>query len=554
MNVPIQIAQMNVKVGNIKENTAKIKEIIFDSTSKIIIFPELCITGYTCGNLFKSDKFVKEAEEALEEIKSIIPEGRFVFLGSIRKLEYLYNSAFVLTNNKTVEVYDKIHLADANHHEDSHYFKSGTDLKTVEIEDIKIAPIICEDAWNTSRDLYLELTKENVDLVISLNTSYSSVNKVKLRKELFINKEYLIPTIYVNNVGMGDSVKNYLTYDGCSMIIENKDKVKVLDMYKEVNKEIQFNSKTKLFGHIDDIEEFDIVPNKYRYLSAIFGIENVFKLNGIKNAQVHMSGGVDSAVVGYLTVKALGKDNVFFVSQPSDNNGEVTKGNAQYEADKLGIELAWESIKPFVDTFKATNLDAKPIEIATFEATIRGSLGLARCHRNKAAMVSCGNFTEAVLGFETYLDVSFAGLIKPIADISKTDVFNLARYINEVEDDEIIPKGLYDGSIAASAELEDNKGADPFDYKIMSLVCDCIVRKNEFDMDKIYEYVYKRTTIEGNFYGNEKNKKVLEYIELAIRLVKITTYKRAQAPAGLNMDDENSAGYDWRDPLINGYR
>lgn len=563
MNVSIQIAQMEVKVGNIKANTEKIKEIINNSSSKFIVFPELAITGYTAGNLFLNEAFIKEADEALQDIIDSIKDNQIIILGSIQKLDNLYNTAFILNTNGIIGTYFKIHLASTFQHEDGHYFTAGTKIKTFNIEGIKFAPMICEDAWNEDRDLYLELKKENVDLVFSLNCSYSSFTKVNIRKDLYKNKKHIIPTIYVNNIGVGDSVKNIIIYDGNSMIIDKND-IKVLDSFKEENYTLFFNNRTKDFYFTGNRDfSLNLFNEKKIILQMIiYGIKKSFELAGVKKAQVHMSGGIDSSVVGYLAVKALGSENCIFISQPSKNNGDATKNNAQIESDKLGVPLIWQPIQEYIDIYKRENPEATPLEIATFEATQRTALGLAQAHKYGSAILSCGNHTENALGFFTFHDIGSIGLLQPIGDLTKREVLDLAKYINFNENKNIIPKCLYDGSLKPSAELEDNKGDDPYDYDIMSVICSEIIRENNWNeeiiISKIIDSCGMFEDVAKELFGeyktiNKTREEVIEYIALAKKLIIINAFKRAQSAPVLILSDGFSFGFSMRDPLINGW-
>ncbi len=616
MNRHINIAQIEISTGDIEGNTQKIIDTINNSSAEFDVFPELAITGYNCGNLFQSDVFIKDAENALDKIINSIQHNKVVILGSIFKNgSKLYNSSFVITGNKIIEMTHKIHLANDNHHQDRKFFTPGTQLKVIDIKGLRFATIICEDAWNTSRDLYEELRNENVDLVFSLNSSYNTFTKIETRKKVFLDKECFIPTVYVNNIGMGDFIKAFVSYDGSSMIIDKNKNFVVLPRYEEVNFEVLFDTQTHEFSGTEynslyevqkdeqyglpnnvyscDIRDIlhsgvDVNFNRLVYIDkykkyknildmAIYATRSVFKINGIKKAQVHCSGGLDSSLIAYLAVKALGKENCVFITQPSKNNGDETKGNAVYESEKLGVELIWDPIEDYMELFKSKNPDASKIHIATVEATIRGSLGLGACHKNGTALLSATNHTENAIGWSTYLDISYAGIISLLGDLDKLECLYLAEFINIIEDDEIIPAKLYDGRMTPSAELEDSS-EDPWDYEIMSPICSEIVRNNNYDKDDVYDKVLNillrnnyssgrvgdiivdETTGDEQIIDNVSEalvfvkKDILEYIDAAYKLIPRSAYKRFQSPAYLYMSDGGSFGTASRETLINKWR
>lgn len=552
MNKSIAIHQIETKTGDLEGNTKKVIDCIKKSNAEIDLFSELCLTGYNCGSLFKTDKFLQEAENALEEVIKVV-NNKVVILGSIfQNGDDLYNSAFIITRNRIVDRYDKIHLANGGHHDDMKYFTPGTETKSYTINGLKFGVLICEDAWNEERELYRELKAKNVDIVFSLNCSYTTFGKTYQRTNVFKKKKSWIPTVYVNNVGMGDIGKNYFVYDGQSMVIDAYKDARYLPAFEEATKSFLFNPITKEFLHTEDLPR-NYCEDKYDHVigMATFAIRNAFALAGVKKAQVHMSGGIDSSVVGYLTVKAMGAENCVFISQPSKNNGAETKGNAQFESDALGVELIWDEIHEYIDIYKKNHPGASPIEIATFEATTRTSLGLSCAHRHKSAIVSCGNHTENALGFFTFHDIGSIGLLQPIGDLSKSEIFELANWINIKEKREIIPEKLYDGSMKPSAELEDNKDEDPYDYKIMSYVCEKLIRDNEYSTAKILYGIETKCDLYWDEYNFEERKaELVEYIEKARWLIKINVFKRAQSAPILILNDNFSFGFSNRETLI----
>ncbi len=554
-DVQIVAMQIETKTGDIEGNKNKVIENIklHDKPENILVFPELSISGYNCGSLFATKEFIEAEREAMQEIiglkskATIIIGGLHYVLNNKTKKYTLYNSAFVIKNGEIVERYDKIHLADSDHHDDSHWFTSGTEIKTIKQEGMKYGIVICEDAWNTSRDLYKEYKFAGVDFIISINNSYFTATKIEERINMFYSKEYHIPTLYVNNVGVGDITKNFFVYDGTSFFIDvERNEQFDYKTFAEGSFVVKYCSNTKrLVAPSNDDSKY--YTNNEKILNTIvYAIKNIVHQNGFKKVQVHMSGGIDSAVVGTLAVKALGAENVVMISNPSKNNGAETKGNAQFIADKCGVELIWNPITEYIDTYKKNNPNIKDIQVATFEATIRSALGLAATHEHGTLILSCGNHTENALGFFNFHDIGSIGVFQPIGDLNKSQVYDLAEFINEYYKEELIPKTLYDGSCRPSAELEDNTGEDPYDYRIMSVICDEIVRNNNFDVEELFDIIHY------TFPGSYELK--WEHIERAIRLIRINVYKRAQAAPVLILFSGNSFGFSRRETILNHFR
>jgi NAD+ synthase (glutamine-hydrolysing) len=243
----------------------------------------------------------------------------------------------------------------------------------------------------------------------------------------------------------------------------------------------------------------------------------------------------------------MGAENVVFITQPSKNNGSRTLANAEFLSKNLGVELQYDPIIDYVEMYKEKNPDASKAQIASFEATFRKSLGFSYTHKNKSGIVACGNHTENVLGFFGFGDIGSMGVYQPIGDMTKTEIYDLARYINEeVEHKEIIPACLYDGTMKPAAELEDNN-EDPFDYEIMSVICEKIIRLGETP-DQIYAemstaHPYKKYTKEY----------IKENVDKAWVLSKRSVFKRAQSAPVLILSNR-SIGFSSRETIINHYK
>ncbi len=558
---------------------ARIRESIPKDTSLVMAFPKTAITGYNCGNMYNSDVFINAAKDALYEIAEYVKSDEYVIIGSIRKhKDKLYNTAFLINNGLIIDMYSKQHLADSAHHDDSHWFTPGDETKVFNIEGNKVGIAICEDSWNTERDLYKEMKDKGAKVVVSINNSYNTFNKFETRYNVFASKDYFIPTIYVNNVGMGDIGKNYFAYDGRSFVMNKPNKINTYVMkvmYKPDICYVSFKKGDLKCMYIDDLKIYDhneVRPllftntlHGYEYnlskvdniiQTCIYGIKQSFKLSCIKNAQVHMSGGLDSAVVGALTYLALGRENVTFISNPSKNNGDITKGNVAHMSEILGIDVKWEPIQEYVDIYKSQHPDATPKQIATFEADIRSAIGLADTHENKSAIVSCGNHTENLLGFFNFHDIGSIGLLQPIGDLTKMEVMEVAERLNKkyLPKKDTIPPGLYDGSIRPSAELEDNLGEDPYNYKIMSVLCSQICRECEWDKEALNEVVFSELRSEFNRFNEDDIKLVSDHIDMATRLIVQAVYKRAQSAPILILNDKLSVGFSNRETLINRFK
>ena len=590
-NINYEICQINIETGNIKGNFSKIKKIIDESEADIVIFPEMAITGYCLGALFDNIDFIIEQNGCIKEIQNLLKELRYgdktVIIGHIsykgmrrNGFPRLYNSVSCI-RKETIQTYHKQLLANSDHHEDRKYFMEGkeTTIFDVEIngEKIKIGCPICEDSWykNHSRNVPEKMVNLGAEILIIPNQSYFYYGKQEKRRELFssIAKNNNVPVISINPVGIGDIVKNILIFDGGSMIFDRYGNIIAeLQQFEEKNVRINFSDKHDII--------FSKKKEKYSEIldALIFAQREHFRLLGFKIAQIHMSGGLDSSIVGAITVKSLGAENIVFITNPSNDNSDITLKNAKQTADKLGVKLWTNPIQKIVNTILEVDSESfigcdklSNAAISSLHASLRTTLGMYNSHRFKSAFVSTTNHTEMALGFSGYLDITFAGLHSIISDLSKVELYKLAEYLNdEIFKDDVIPKNLYDGSLEPSAELPDSKGPDPIDYKIQSGLCCEIIRKHKSKRQLMNDYVQRTLTpdyfpILPKLYGNKNiyenytlkeferevdytfNGKPGKYLGL-----KKSVYKAAQAPPNFIISPR-SRGFSDRETLINKY-
>lgn len=585
-NTNFILHQINTVVGDIEGNTRRIIDSI-TTDNTVHIFPECAVTGYLCGNLFNRLDFVKEADNAnvkifnalnkKTELRNIIVIfGNITFHGiSKDNFPKLKNSAIVI-NKYTDELdhyakiqkfspYHKQLLANSGHHEDRKYFKAGKESSIFEVtlrgKSFKIGVPICEDAWfkDHKRNINLEMSKLGADILISINQSFFSYGKqvAKMKMVSEIAQQTNLPVIYLNNVGCGDVVKNIVTYNGGSMVFNDNGKLlKHLPIFEEVHEPFYFQTRNEVKNlNFDKYHEI--------LMCLIYGTKEFAKLSHVANLQVHVSGGLDSAIVSYITAKAMGKSNTIFISNPSSFNGDETKSNAQYIADKLGIKLYWNPIEEIYNTFKRVDtesfadsgLSLPLVGDSCIQAVLRSVQGLTACHRFKSAIMACGNHTEIALGWASFHDIGSIGLCQIIGDLTKVECFELAAYINKIENDIIIPESLYNDTARPAAELPD-ANEDGIDYWVVSGICAEIIRNIKGTDELLFEYDNK--LLDSDLFP--KMDLVYKYsredfellVDKCVRLIKRSMFKMSQS-APIFVVAKRSRGFSNRETLSNNY-
>jgi len=570
----ITIGQINTVSGDIEGNYNKIINIISENKdSDIIILPETAISGYCVGALWDNVNFITEQEEKIKKLLKYIPNNQVVVVGYVRFLGLkkngyprLRNSVAVI-NNGNIESYDKQLLADSEHHEDKKYFEFGTESKIFNVVtsegNLKIGTPICEDAWfnDHRRNIPKEMVDLGAEMLIVTNQSYFYYNKQKKRRNLFssIAKDNNVPVICVNSNGIGDIVKNIMIFDGGSMIFNERGKL--------VREFPQFSEWTKT--HILSTTNSTVTPlrtDKYEEIleAIIFEQKEMFRLLGLKKAQVHISGGLDSAIVGYIAKEAMGKENCVFITNPTILNKDSLK-LASLVADNLEVKLETNPLQGIYDKFMEIDKssfgdDLSDTGRASVQAVLRTVQGLAASHRFKSGIVATGNHTEIVLGWASFHDIGSIGVHAPIGDLTKTELYELSAFINKKEEKEIIPKGLYDGSIKPAAELPDSM-EDPIDYWLQSGICAEIIRNHKSKPELLNEFTNKSLTQDffptlpdgRTIYDTYTLEEFRTEVEFAFNKSRISVYKAAQG-APIVVISPRSRGFSNRETLINKYR
>lgn len=496
----ISISQMPVIAGRPDLNRDYIiKEIqqARETASDIIIFPEMCVTGYIIGDLYDDESFIKDAQRCNEQIR-IATQGEIIAIwgnitletkskgenGRVRK----FNSAVVAQNGKWVGyTYKTLHPNYRMFDDDRHFYSmrklfeeelqaSSQDAETPKITDyflpfeintrlgtINIGVILCEDMWH--KDYCYNPTQYLVDngaeLIINLSASPWSWQKNRKRHEIVkeLLKEAKTPFIYVNNTGLQNTGKNLVVFDGSSTIYDPKGNIIFsVSAYEARTKEFIFSDNMQPIANpsLDDTKEL--------YQAVSCAIREYFQTlpPNYRRVIVGLSGGIDSALTLALYVDVLGKENVAAINMPSRYNSKETRSIA--EALAKNLEVAYEvcPIQEIVDLIaQRTNVEVGSASYQNIQARVRMEILAAKAQNTKTVFSSNWNKVEAAFGYGT-LYGDMAGFIAPIGDLVKREVYQLADYLNKViYKKEVIPQSCFE--IAPTAELRENQ-KDPFDY------------------------------------------------------------------------------------------
>ena len=531
----IALCQINPTVGAINQNKKIILETYnraIDLEADVIVFPELAIIGYPPQDLLLRDRFIINAQNALNEIaqKSTIP----VILGNtLIEHNKLYNCAFICENGEIVSHYKKRLLPTYDVFDEDRYFAAGNKHCIVELaidgKNTKIGLQICEDLWdkNYSCDLAKELKESGAEIIINISASPYRVDKLLDRCELIQTKakDNSIPYIYCNLVGAQDE----LIFDGQSLAYnENGQLIAQGKSFEEeiVMVDLSLNKPMNL----------KVVQREEKiYNALVLGVKDYFKKTNHSEAVIGLSGGIDSSLTASIAVDALGKENVHGVSMPSKFSSQHSKDDAKLLSENLGVDYRTISIESIVSSFeqslKASYNGSKPgVAEENIQARARGSIIMALSNKFNWLVLSTGNKTELAMGYCTlYGDMN--GGLAVISDLSKTDVYALSKWVNKNAGFERIPLSSIEKP--PSAELRPEQ-VDPFDYDVVSPLVSSLIDDEKSPSELIKE-------------GADP-----ELVKDISSRIRINEYKRRQAAPGLKVTSK-AFGMGRRVPIINQY-
>ena len=541
----IALAQINVIIGDFEYNSNKMLDFIKQAkkeNANMIIFPELITTGYPPRDFLEFKDFILKSEKLVNKLKKHSENIAIIFgaptINPVIEGKDLYNSVVFLYEGKEILRQHKTLLPTYDIFDEARYFEEASQWNVVEFQEKKIALTVCEDLWNLGNvnPLYTinpmdEMMKRNPDFIINISASpfdYNHANeRIKILKENV--KAYNIPIIYVNHIG----AQTDIIFDGGSLVIgSNQEVFCELPYFVEKLEIIDFDDVIK--NNNNNTQKKDKIVLIHDAL--VLGIKDYFGKIGFKTAVLGLSGGLDSAVTTVLAVEALGKENVRVLLMPSQFSSEHSIKDAEDLANNLGICYEIVPIEEIYKSYlnKLQHLfEGKPFNVTeeNIQARIRGNLLMAISNKFGNILLNTTNKSEMAVGYGTlYGDLS--GGISVIGDVYKTEIYQLAKYINR--NNEIIPVNTI--IKPPSAELRPNqKDSDSLpDYSILDPVLRLYI-EGQKGPDEIIEMGY-----------NEK------LVNKILKMVNRNEFKRHQTAPVLRVSPK-AFGMGRRMPIVAKY-
>ena len=619
MPLKIACAQMEVLPGRPDVNSQKMLDWIARAKQEdvdVILFPEMAIPGYLIGDRWEQPAFLDDCVQYGQDIIAA-SEGITVVFGNVavekrrtntdghvRK----YNAAFVAQDGRLLpglaerDFFIKSSLPAYREFDDPRYFtpasvvleekhlKASKAFQPVELsvrgQCYKLGILLCEDGWTEHYHLHVPslLADNGAQLLCNLSCSPFTLGKNGKRHRVFGSqaRELHIPIVYCNNVGIQNNGKDVFTCDGQSCVYGPDGTVKsAAPMYEEELLIFTWEEKTdriRASSYKDEMITTEDDEPAVIYKALRFGLKHFLAQVGIDRMVLGISGGIDSAVAAALYADVLGPGRVLLVNMPSQYNATLTKALAQQLAENIGANY---TVVPISDSIAHTvqqlytpihsdhtnrdfKVDLTDLMYQNIQARDRGSRLLAGFAAAYHGGFSCNaNKAELSVGYGTFYG-DIAGVLAPLGDLWKHQVYALGRYLNEqVYHKEAIPASIF--NIKPSAELSRSQtvgnGGDPLEYEYHDYLLRAFVENwdkvtpveilehyRDHDLDTFLGC--EPGTVDRYFHSNAAFCADLEHWYGLFTGLAVA--KRIQAPPVLALS-RRAYGYDYREAQLTPY-
>jgi NAD+ synthase (glutamine-hydrolysing) len=566
----IALAQINSIVGDLDGNRDRILARVAEAraaAADLVLFPELAVTGYPPEDLLLRPGFLRAADESLRQIAAAAT-GIAVAVGTPLLDRDLFNACAICADGEVRAYYRKRFLPNYGVFDEDRYFQSGRDLVLLRFGETLVGPTICEDVWQPGPPA-TDLALAGAHVVVNLSASPFHVGKGAEREQMLATRarDNSCWIAFVNAVGGQDE----LVFDGHSVVFDEEGEVVArAPSFEETLLVVDVDPSTAIARRLRDarrrallreradpdapVVELPAAPARapvtptvapllddveQMRLALELGLRDYVDKNGFRDVVLGISGGIDSALTAALATEALGPDRVHCVSMPSRYSSDETQSDARRVAESVGahfLELPIEGIVGTIgEALEPAFAGTEPgLAEENVQSRIRGLLVMALSNKFGWLPLATGNKSEFSVGYATiYGDM--AGGFALLKDVYKTDVYRLARHLNERSGRELIAESIIER--APSAELRaDQRDEDSLPpYAKLDRVLQAYV-----ELDRSREEM----TTDGFD---------ADTVERALALIDRAEYKRRQAPPGVKLRPR-AFGRDRRVPITNRWR
>lgn len=566
----VALAQVKCAVGDLEGNSKKITEYIqkaSDAGADIVLFPELCLTGYPPEDLLLKADFTRSSMAALAELATGV--GDMIAVVGFAESDYdVFNSAAVISKGAVRCTYRKVFLPNYGVFDEKRYFGAGNRNVVLDVSGSRVGITICEDIWFPGGPMEEQVARGGAEIILNLSASPFNRGKYAYRKKLIASRSMDGPVVlaYCNMVGAQDE----LVFDGGSCVYHPQmgfiaragrfqEELLTCEVDLEMLKgnrllEPRFRYSRAECPHAevevctlekpaasagrrklaDGGAPEDLTLTAEIFEALVSGLSEYAAKNGFSKVVLGLSGGIDSALTAAVAVEALGADNVVCLFLPSRFTAGESGKAAEELAQNLGVRIITMPIGEIYAAYAKELADElggneEGVAFENIQARIRGNLLMALSNQFGWLVLATGNKSELSMGYCT-LYGDMAGGFALIKDLLKTQVYQVAEYVNERAGREVIPRFIIDRPPTAELRPEqlDTDSLPP--YEELDPVLEAYVEEGMGAQDII-----------GRGFSPEMVKRVIATVDA-------NEYKRRQAPVGVKITPR-AFGRDWRMPI-----
>jgi NAD+ synthase (glutamine-hydrolysing) len=572
----VALAQIDTTVGDIAGNASKIADHVAlarEEDAALVVFPELCLTGYPPEDLLLKNGFLDAAAEALAELAHQT-QGIAALVGFPERADDVYNAAALLADGEIKGIYRKMYLPNYGVFDEQRYFQAGEHPAIFELNGVPIGVSICEDIWEPGPPARSEALA-GAQVLVCLSASPYRAGYGRGRERMLTQRgvDNLAAVVFVNAVGGQDE----LVFDGHSLALDCDGRLLTrCPQFEEALQVCAIEPREIAAARLRDTRHRENVQRERRahdepavrqlgqvdldvalaegpgapvltplldpeaevYAALRRGLLDYVEKNGFERVVIALSGGIDSALAALIAVDTIGPQRVTCVSLPSPYSSDGTRADARTIAERLGVdflELSIEEAMAAYDQLLAGPFEGREPDIAeeNLQARIRGNVVMALSNKFGWLVITTGNKSEMSVGYAT-LYGDMAGGFAVLKDVFKGWVYRLVRWRNAQSETAPVPASVLERP--PSAELRHDQRDDDSlpPYEVLDAILAGYV---EEDLDAA-DLVARGLPAED--------------VERVIRMVDRAEYKRRQAPPGIKISMK-AFGRDRRLPITNRY-
>jgi NAD+ synthase (glutamine-hydrolysing) len=514
----IALAQINTAMGDVDGNDRKIRTFLEKARAEqvdLTIFPELTLVGYPPRDLVDHKEYLSKIHVKVDQLSKDFSDVNFV-IGSV---DQFCNVAHVISGGKIIATARKNLLPNYDVFDERRYFRPGSELEVVEINNKKIAISICEDIWAQEIPLYnndpiKQLAGKKIDFMINLSASPFDAKKYSKRIETVTERAKSLSTkfVYVNLVGGNDE----LIFDGGSFAMNEDGKVIAqAPFFEEAFLVVDLNDAIPV-----EFSDFSEIEKKTKALTL--GLRDFVWKSGFKDVTLGLSGGIDSALVLLLAVEAFGKEHIHPVFMPSIHTSQDSKEDVSHMITKFHMPISLipitSPVTAFAENWQASlSEEINDVTLENLQSRMRGTILMSYSALKKAMVINTANKSETATGYCTLYGDTIGGVCV-IADLYKHEVYAMAKFLNEKH--KAIPNRVF--TRAPSAELKpDQKDSDRLpEYPILDPLVEAIIEKQQGHQELIQQGFHP------------------DIVSKVLSMVHQTEFKRKQMPPVLRVSSK----------------